>query len=160
MKKDCLVTINSTQRFEDCPKEQMSLVTCATLYEKKGKFYISYDESALTGMEGTHTTVKLDGKQVTLLRTGTYPTQMHFCENQRQVGLYQTAVGAMTISVFAERVDNRIGQSGGQLTISYTVTLDHSMVGEHFFEMTVDVQGTQSGHTDAAMQYMADSAVQ
>lgn len=140
MKKDCLVAISSTQHFEGCNEEQIDLVTCATLYEKQGKFYVSYDESELTGMDGTHTTVKLEGKAVTLIRTGTFPSHMQFRESERQVGLYETAVGAMTISIYAGRVDNTVGEHGGQLAIDYTVELDNNMVGEHHFEMVVTPQ--------------------
>ncbi len=47
-----------------CDEENIDLQTAATLYERGGKYYIAYEESELTGLEGTKTTVKLDGKTV------------------------------------------------------------------------------------------------
>ena len=91
-------------------------------------------------MEGTHTTVKLDGKSVSLIRTGAYPSHMQFTEDERQVGLYATGAGAMTISVYASRVHNTIGENGGELALDYTIEVDNSLAGEHHFEMVVTPQ--------------------
>lgn len=59
-------------------------MTAATLYERGGKYYIAYEESELTGLEGTRTTVKLDGKSVSLIRTGTFP---RICCSPRMSGM-------------------------------------------------------------------------
>ena len=64
MKKDVWLTISSQQQFAGCDEENIDLQTAATLYERGGKYYIAYEESELTGLEGTKTTVKLDGKTV------------------------------------------------------------------------------------------------
>lgn len=141
MKKDVWLSISSTQQFEDCDEEQIDLVTAAKLYERGGKYYITYDESELTGLTGTKTTVKLDGKTVALIRTGTYPSHMLFAEDQRHVGLYQTPVGtAMTIATHTSHVRNTVGADGGDLVIDYTVEVDHSVMGEHHFEMYVTTE--------------------
>lgn len=94
MKKDVWLTISSQQQFAGCDEENIDLQTAATLYERGGKYYIAYEESELTGLEGTKTTVKLDGKTVALIRTGTFPSHMLFAEDERHVGLYQTPVGS------------------------------------------------------------------
>lgn len=137
MKKDVWLAISSTQTFEDCPPEHIDLITQARLYKRNGKFYIAYEESELTGLEGTRTTVKLDGKNVTMIRTGSYPSELLFTEHQRHVGLYRTDFGAMTISTHTSRVDNRIGEDGGRLVIDYSIEVDNALAGEHHFEMTV-----------------------
>ena len=53
MKKDVWLSISSKQQFADCDEERIDLVTAATLYERGGKYYIAYEESELTGLEGT-----------------------------------------------------------------------------------------------------------
>ena len=132
MKKDVWLTIRSRQQFEGCDEERVNLETAATLYERGGKYYIAYEESELTGLEGTKTTVKLDGKTVTLIRTGTFPSHMLFSEDERHIGLYQTPIGQdMTIAT------HTVGENGGRLVIDYTVEVDNSLMGEHHFEMVV-----------------------
>ncbi len=140
MKKEVLVAISSTQKFEDVPTEHIDLVTCATLYRRQGKYYISYDESELTGLDGTRTTIKMDGKNVSMIRTGTYPSHMLFIEGQRQVGLYQTGYGAMTVSTRASRVHNTVDENGGELSIDYSIEVDNAMTGTHHFEILVTVK--------------------
>ena len=86
----------------------------------------------------TKTTVKLDGKTVTLIRTGTFPSHMLFSEDERHVGLYQTPIGQdMTIATHTSHVCNTVGENGGRLVIDYTVEVDNSLMGEHHFEMVV-----------------------
>ena len=138
MKKDVWLTIHSTQRFVGCEAEQINLTTAATLYERGGKYYIAYEESELTGLEGTRTTVKLDGKPVTLIRSGAYPSHMLFAEDERHVGLYQSPIGAeIAISTHTSRVRNTVGEDGGELVLDYTVEVDNSLMGQHHFEMYV-----------------------
>lgn len=137
MKKNVLLSIASTQQFEGCEPEHIDLMTEAKLYERNGKYYITYDETELTGLEGTRTMVKMDGTTVSMIRTGTYPSELLFAEDQRHVGLYQTEFGALTISTHTNRLDNTIGENGGVLEIEYTIEVDNSMVGHHRFRMTV-----------------------
>lgn len=137
MKKNVLLSIASTQQFEGCESEHIDLMTEAKLYERNGKYYITYDETELTGLEGTRTMVKMDGATVSMIRTGTYPSELLFAEDQRHVGLYQTEFGALTISTHTSRLDNTIGENGGVLEIEYTIEVDNSMVGHHRFRMTV-----------------------
>lgn len=137
MKKDVLLSIASTQRFEGCEEEHVDLMTQARLYERHGKFYISYDESELTGLDGTRTTVKMDGDTVSMIRTGTYPSELLFAKGQRHVGLYQTEYGAITIATHTTQLDNSIDEHGGELAIDYTIEVDNSMIGRHRFRMTV-----------------------
>mgnify|MGYP000491315095 CR=1 FL=1 len=131
MKKDVWLTISSQQQFAGCDEENIDLQTAATLYERGGKYYIAYEESELTGLEGTKTTVKLDGKTVALIRTGTFPSHMLFAEDERHVGLYQTPVAAKCYRHPHLAGAHTIGEDGGHLIIDYTVEVDNSLMGEH-----------------------------
>lgn len=127
MKKDVWLTISSQQQFAGCDEENIDLQTAATLYERGGKYYIAYEESELTGLEGTKTTVKLDGKTVALIRTGTFPST---CCSQRTSACRSVsdAVGSeMAIATHTSRVHNthrrgrrtphhRLHGRGGQLS--------------------------------------------
>lgn len=141
MKRDVLLSIRSAQKFDGCDEENIDLMTQARLYERGGKFYISYEESELTGLTGTRTTVKLDGDTVTMMRTGTYPSEMLFAKNKRHVGLYHTEFGAMTVSTHTNELKNNIGKDGGELSIDYTIEVDQTMVGNHRFRMIVKPNG-------------------
>lgn len=144
MKKKVWLSICSTQQFVDCDEERIYLVTEATLYERGGKYYIAYEESELTGLEGTRTTVKLGEKSIALIRTGTFPSHMLFSENERHVGLYQTPVGSeLTIATHTSRVSNTVDENGGRLVIDYSIEMDNAVIGEHHFEMVVATEPIQ-----------------
>ena len=137
MKKDVWLSICSTQQFADCEEEQIDW-SRRPRYGGGGKYYIAYEESELTGLEGTRTTVKLDGKTVSLIRTGTYPLSYAVLEDERHIGLYQTPVGTeMAIATHTSHIRNTVGENGGELVIDYTIEVDHSVMGEHHFEMIV-----------------------
>lgn len=138
MKKDVWLSIRSMQHFDGCEPERIDLATAATLYERGGKYYIIYDESELTGLTGTRTTLKLDGKTISLIRTGAYPSHMLFAEAQRHVGIYPTPVGGeVTVATHTSRVRNTVDEAGGELVIDYTVELDGSVMGEHHFALQI-----------------------
>lgn len=136
-KKDVVITIVSRQNFDGCEPDQIDLITTGRLYGRNGKYYISYDESELTGMQGSRTTLKVEPKQVTMTRTGTYPSQMMFTEHERQVGLYQTEVGDVAISTHTTQLVSNINENGGALAIDYTVEIDANLAGAHRFELSV-----------------------
>ncbi len=143
MKKDVWLGISSTQMFEDMPPEHIDLVTQATLYKRNGKLYISYQESELTGLGNTRTTVKADGKNITMIRTGEFPSQMTFTEGECHVGLYHTFGAAMTIATRTSKVGNELGDEGGKLTIDYAIEIDNNVTGHHHFVMTVSTDPMQ-----------------
>ena len=130
MKKDVIITIASKQNFEGCEPDHINLITAGRLYRRNGKYFISYEESELTGMEGTRTTL-----------TGTHPAQMLFAEHKRHVGLYQTDVGSLAVSTHTSQLINDIGENGGKLSIDYTVEIDSNLAGTHRFEMAVTPAG-------------------
>lgn len=145
LKKDVVITIASQQDFKGCEPDHIDLITIGRLYCRSGKYFISYEESELTGMEGTRTTLKLEDQQITMTRTGTHPAQMLFAEHKRHVGLYQTDIGSLTISTHTSHLENNIGENGGSLSIDYTVEIDSSLAGTHRFEMAVAPSG--AAHT-------------
>ena len=143
MKKQILAAITSNQLVEGADEQDISFVTCATLYRRQGKYYITYDESELTGLEDTHTTIKIDGKSVLVKRVGKYPSQLLFIEGERHFGVYQTEFGSMTISTYTAAVTNSIGDEGGILRLDYTTEIENMLIGANHFEMVVTQPNTE-----------------
>lgn len=137
MKKDIMLSICWTQRFEGCDEESMNLVTQARFYKKGDKIYISYEESEITGFTGNRTTIKFDGSTVAIIRSGTYPSELVFAKEQRHIGLYNTEFGALTISTYTKTLENSVNENGGELFIDYIIEVDQSMIGNHSFKMLI-----------------------
>ena len=137
MNDNVIISIKGRQVNENGPDE-MELVTAGRLSRNEfGGFTVSYQESELTGLEGTTTVVNIDGSRVTLLREGTVNSQMVFEEGRRHLSMYETPYGSMSVGVNTRRVKNTMGESGGDLEIDYAIEIDNLMVGRNFFSMNV-----------------------
>ena len=93
-----LLTIRSEQHFEDMAPDSIELVTEGSLTPTgEGGLILSYQESELTGLEGTTTSFEVRGPQVILSRTGSVNSQMVFEEGKQHTSLYETPFGLLLI---------------------------------------------------------------
>ena len=71
MTDNVIISIKGKQLYAEGSPEEMELVTSGTLKrDGQGGFTVSYQESELTGLEGTTTKLHIHGGKVTLLREG------------------------------------------------------------------------------------------
>ena len=73
-----LLSIRGEQYFDDIDPDATELMTEGTMVLTDGGMVLSYQETELTGMEGTTTTFEVKGPQVILTRTGTVNTLLGF----------------------------------------------------------------------------------
>ena len=139
--KNVLISIRGTQRPNhpqpdaDNSPVSVELVTGGS-YEYCGEgSWFTYEESELTGMEGTLTTFKMEDGLVTLTREGSVNTQMLFQKGRRHVFLYDTPFGAMTMGVDTQRLRTRADEHGGEMDIIYAVDIDNVPLGKNTFRI-------------------------
>ena len=104
MKQNVVLRIQGRQTYGNQEPEVIELVTDGTMEFRNGGWDISYEESALTGMEGVTTTFRVEPGKVTLLRSGKLSSAMVFQENVPHDSLYQLEFGALLMTVKATRV--------------------------------------------------------
>lgn len=139
MEKNVIISIRGLQSFEDNGNDSIELVTEGRLADHGDDgLILSYQESELTGMEGTETILHMgsDGI-VTLLRTGQFNSQMIFEEGERHLSLYQTPYGDMAIGIHANRVHSTLNMDGGELEIAYAIEIDNTLTGRNLFKIQV-----------------------
>ena len=68
MEKDVIISIKGTQKYDGGEPGAVELVTAGRLAQDEAGYTLSYQESELTGLEGTMTTIQVEGEQVTLMR--------------------------------------------------------------------------------------------
>lgn len=137
MKKHAIIEIKSTQKYDDTEDDSISLITEGMFYKKNDKYYIKYDESDMSGIEDTKTTLKLDGDVVTLIRTGANPTQMIFKKDEHHVGLYNTVAGPYTLGVKTKEIKSNFNDLGGSLNLEYEIELNYQMSGYNTFNLKI-----------------------
>lgn len=109
--------------FED-DSEKLDIFTEGTLTSCDGRISISYNETELTGMEGTVTTItfKMDEPGIiTVLRTGSVYTALTLEEGRRHICVYKAQGVPFELYANAKRIRNSVTEDGGMLELIYTV---------------------------------------
>ena len=110
------------------------LVTNSTRVE------LMYEESELTGMEGSVTSIGFDRNNpslVSMMRTGAVRTALTFEEGKRHFCVYNTPYSDFEVCVRAICVENELLTSG-KIKLDYVVEI-HGAQAEHC-KMTIDVR--------------------
>ena len=133
MEKDVVISIKGMQKYEDAAPDTIELVTEGRLIRDETGYTLTYQESELTGLEGTLTTIQVEGEQVTLMRVGEFNTQMVFREGRRHLSMYNTPYGAMAIGVNTRHLLAELDDHGGNIEIDYCIEVDHAVASRNIF---------------------------
>lgn len=144
LKKDVLVTLNSLSTHDGQPDDPVELVTAGQYYRKNGVYYIRYPETELTGGEPGHTTVKIAGDAVTILRSGPISGQLTFERGKKHLSHYDLDVGSLSMGIFTRVLEQKFDESGGVLQLQYDVEVDNLLIGETVLKLQVRESGRAS----------------
>ena len=133
-----LLTIRSEQHYEDMEPDSIELMTEGTLtLTGEGGMVLSYQESELTGLEGTTTAFEIRGAQVILTRTGSVNSQMVFEEGRQHPSLYETPFGELAVDIQTSRLRHSLTERGGLMDLRYSISVDHTVTGRNAFRIRV-----------------------
>lgn len=135
--KDVFISILGLQDYEGTDGDSVELTTTGKLTRTAQGYHLSYQESALTGMEGTQTNIEIFPRSVVLTRTGQVCSEMVFEQGVRHLSLYNTPYGSLEVGVAARKIHSTIGDRGGELEVNYSIDIDHRLAGENSFSLKV-----------------------
>lgn len=133
--KKAIVSVRGKSGLED--GDRMELLTEGEFYKEGNVYCISYEETGMTGMEGTVTTVRAEENKVALQRKGTVASEFIFEEGRKNVSHYATEYGVFTVGVTAEQVDVSIDDSGGIVSVIYSLDFLGNAAVRNEFILTV-----------------------
>ena len=134
--KDVIISVTGVQQGVNGP-DAMELVTAGQYGQDEKETLLTWQESELTGMEGTKTSLRVQPRGVVLSREGTLNTRMEFEEGRKRYFLYETPFGSATMGLNTRRIVNRLGVHGGEIEIDYSVDMDDTVVGRNRFFIRV-----------------------
>lgn len=137
MSKPVIIKIKGLQDMRDTREEKMELITLGKYSKRNGSYYVSYNESEVTGMEGVVTTVKIKEDKVTVKRFGKINASLVFEKNKRNICHYNTPYGAMMIGINTDKLSSNIDENGGMIDIDYSIDINNVMTGKNTFHMTI-----------------------
>ena len=142
MDKSVIISIRGTQTLDDNPPETVELITEGQLIDCGEEGYtLTYQESELTGLEGTLTTFQIERDRVTLLRVGEVNSQMVFEEGRRHLSMYDTPYGALSVGINTRKMRAELDARGGSIEIDYAIEIDHALAGQNLFRIHVREKG-------------------
>ena len=124
------------------PEGPIEMFSEGELYITDERIIIAYDESELTGMEGSHTQVRFERNHdglVTMMRSGNVNTILVFEEGKRHICTYQTPYMPFEICVFTKNVKNTLLENG-------VIELDY----------IVEIRGAQAERTQFKIEIFED----
>lgn len=133
-----LLQIRGEQDYDQTGPDATELMTEGSMVlEESGDITLCYQESALTGMEGTTTRFQVRGGQVILTREGTVNSQMVFEEGRQHTSLYETPYGELSVDIQTSRLRHNLTERGGVMEIQYSITVEHTAAGRNSFKIRV-----------------------
>ncbi len=137
MEENVIISIRGSQLYEGQAPDVTELVTAGTLRREKEGYTIAYQETELTGLEGTTTKLRIEGPKVTLLRQGSVNSQMVFEVGRKHLSMYETPYGALAVGIETRRMKNTVDEAGGELEIDYAIEIDNLLAGMSQFQLNV-----------------------
>ena len=143
--KDVIISVTGIQNGLNGP-DSLELVTPGKYGVSPEEKLLVWEETDLTGLEGTTTSVSVGANTVELRREGAVNTTMRFDPREKQYFLYDTPFGSATMGLDTHRLRSRLDSHGGVVEIGYVVDLDQTVVGRNRF--FIQVREPAPGHSD------------
>ena len=132
-----LVTVRSRQRLAGELDETMELTTEGTLHREEDCLVLFYEETRLSGLEGTLTTFRITPDRVVLERTGAVSSRMEFVQDTYHKSLYRVGEGALLLSIYTRTVENHLEDGGGTLRVAYDIEIEETAAGSIEYDIVV-----------------------
>ena len=144
-----MISVRGEQYFDDVDPNATELMTEGTLEQTEDGFLLSYQETELTGMEGTLTaetamcifnqaaTFEIGPGRVILRRSGSVNSQMVFEEGRQHTSLYETPYGELSVDIQTSRLLHNLTERGGLMEIKYSIAVEHVVTGRNCFKIRV-----------------------
>ena len=132
-----MLSIRGEQYFDGIDPDAQELMTEGTMTLTEDGMVLAYQETALTGMEGTTTRFQVQGSRVILTRSGTVNSQMVFEEGRQHTSLYETPFGELSVDIQTSVLKHNLTERGGLMEIKYSIAVEHTVTGRNCFKIRV-----------------------
>ncbi len=136
-----IINIRTTQVDINTKQEEfIELITEGEFYKKNDAYYLVYDETEISGMQGTTTTLKIKENQVDLKRLGSNSSTMEFQKNKRHKSHYKTPYGSMVMEMLTKNVDIYVQEEPLEIDINieYDILIKNMFEGKNSMHITVN----------------------
>ena len=143
--KPVKIRIISSVQDENGKQQPSEQICFGRMAEKNGTNYVFYEESEVTGLEGTKTTIKWNDERIIILRSGTLDHRQEFCQGLVDKSLYQTPYMKIPLETTTKYLYTGFRKGIWSLEVEYS--LSHS--GQPYGDMKILIEieeDTKGGH--------------
>jgi uncharacterized beta-barrel protein YwiB (DUF1934 family) len=97
-------TVKNKDQKDTDEKDTLEFLTEGALYKEANRACVTYEETEVSGMEGTITTLCVDAQKVSVIRLGTTNSIMEFESGKRNYTWYSTPYGDVTMGIVTKDV--------------------------------------------------------
>ena len=115
-----------------------TLVAFGQLTEKDGTVYVRYDESEVTGMEGTRTTLKWTEDTLTVIRHGRYEHRQQYERGRNSSFQYRTPYFTVPMTVFTRELAISRRDRAWQLRVFFDLEMDSQPNGSIRLQIEIE----------------------
>lgn len=137
MDKQIIVRIKAKQIVNN-EEEAVELITPGKFYTKNGSYYIVYEETEISGLEGTTTTLKVSDKEVQMIRFGTTNSKLTFREGCVDTSYYKMPFGMIELIIKPSSISITMGDNGGSIELKYELMAGGSQMSRN--ELYIQVE--------------------
>ncbi len=138
MIKDVLIDIVGIQGIDD-DTDTIEFTSEGRFGCKDGEFFITYDEGQMFEEKvdvKTRIFIKKDNS-VILERKGSINSKMLIEEGVRNSCFYNTPIGDLVISVFGEKIEHSLTETGGKINLRYTIDSDMKIISRNIVHISI-----------------------
>lgn len=118
MENKVLISVK-TKQYIDGEPEIIELITEGKFFKEDNQYMAVYDESEISGMEGTKTTLKIGDNSLSIIRRGTTNSNLVFRKGVNDVSIYSTPFGSLEVMIKPTKVDIDVNEKGGKVQLEY-----------------------------------------
>lgn len=121
MKKKAVISLRS---FNDLDKDDViEVVTPGEFFVTEDGFKAVYEETEISGMNGTTTTLTMLNDALLLEREGSTSAKMDFKKGETSISLYNTPYGVLDLQIHTEYLQVDVDENGGDIVAKYSMEL-------------------------------------
>ena len=136
--KDVILKIKGTQTVGDNEPDVIEMITEGEMDITDRRILLAYNEGA--DLEGVRTELRVDGERTAMLKRGNSAAgRIVIQKGKRHLCHYVIPQGEMMVGVFGENIKNTLGETGGELYLSYTIDINMGLLSKNQVEISVEV---------------------
>jgi len=136
--KDVIMKIKGTQSVGDGEPDVIEMITEGGMDINDRRILLVYNEGEDLG--GGKTELSVDGEKMAMLKRGNSAAgRIVIQKGKRHLCHYVIPQGEMMVGVFGESIKNTLGETGGELYLSYTIDINMGLLSKNQVEISVEV---------------------